>query len=116
MENEDHDDQGIDEDNDEDNAGDTQFASQVIPAKLSGMTKQPLTFWNNKVPKMPHISTTTIEALKALIGSDGGMDNECHTISLFRSFEAEPMKQKWMKDKHVEVTPCEDKVVKNTEW
>ncbi|KAI6004578.1 hypothetical protein EDC04DRAFT_2971086 [Pisolithus marmoratus] len=115
MENEDHDDEGINEDNDKDITGDTQFASQVIPTKLSGMTKQLLTFQNIKVPKMPHISTSTIEALEALIGSDGGMDDEHHTISSFRSFEVEPMKQKQTKDKHVEVTPCEDEVVKNTE-
>ncbi|KAI6009335.1 ribonuclease III domain-containing protein [Pisolithus microcarpus] len=92
---EDDNDQGIvDEDHDDNSSGDTLFTNRIVPTRLSGGTKQPLAFHNNKVPKTPRISASAIEALEALMDSDRDTDDEYRTISSSAS-----IKQKRMKDK-----------------
>ncbi|KAI6035752.1 hypothetical protein EDC04DRAFT_2604842 [Pisolithus marmoratus] len=57
------------------------FSSHSVPTKLSSRTRQPLAFHNNKVPRTPCISANAIEALKALMASDGDGDDEYCTIT-----------------------------------
>ncbi|KAI6110410.1 hypothetical protein EDD16DRAFT_1710840 [Pisolithus croceorrhizus] len=94
-----------DNDHDSDNSSDTQFTNWIMPTELSGRTRHPLTFHNSKVPKTPHISASTIQALEA----NHDMDGENHTISSSVS-----MKQKRLKDKCMEATPGEPEGVKIT--
>ncbi|KAI6030675.1 hypothetical protein F5J12DRAFT_779770 [Pisolithus orientalis] len=84
-------------DKDDDNASDTQAQHCIVATKLSGASKQPLTFHNNKVARTPCISATAIEALEALMASDG-----------------ETVKLKKTRDKHsAETVTCEPKTVEN---
>ncbi|KAI6009184.1 hypothetical protein EDC04DRAFT_2906681 [Pisolithus marmoratus] len=65
MQDEDNVDQGlVDEDHDDNNSGDMQFTNRIVLSKLSGSTKKPLAFCNNKVPKTLCISASAIEALE----------------------------------------------------
>ncbi|KAI6043844.1 hypothetical protein EDC04DRAFT_2890547 [Pisolithus marmoratus] len=47
---------GIEDDNDDDGDNGTQFSSHAVPTKLSGITKEHLTYSKNKVLKAPPVT------------------------------------------------------------
>ncbi|KAI6146742.1 hypothetical protein BKA82DRAFT_4356213 [Pisolithus tinctorius] len=111
----DNDEEGtFDANKDDDNTSDTQAQHCIVATKLSGVSKQPPMFHNNKVPRTPCISATAIEALEALMALDSDTDDEHHTITSITSSEVETVKQKKVRDKHsVETITHEPETMKN---
>ncbi|KAI6012375.1 hypothetical protein EDC04DRAFT_2609500 [Pisolithus marmoratus] len=86
---------GIKDDNDNDRGNGTQFSSHAVPTKLSGITKEHLTYSKNKVPKAPPMTPDIDRG----IASSNNEDLEGPFLSLHPSSDCESSQHKKTKER-----------------